>query len=390
MADAEVQMSRVNIGKALEKALRKRGLPFSTEGAEEGATTIDFEIPGMPADRPVSALVNGDLVVFLIAPDIDIPPHKAAAIADWVLRTNLLQTTATFLFDPDDLWLGARLAVLCSGIPVAHLDGVLAQNWELLAETWRDHAPALLEVLNGRGSHDGAGGEPGDEESEAWDEAVNDLYESLTSAVADYFDEDLAYGLDGSLYALSEEYLTRLLDAEVASVDSVEIETGIAGETAFVMIRSPGAGALRFRFDPTAVRTRMESDAQGLTLYYSAEPAAAKRVLESGFVDEEVSARDYSMDHDGLPVTEDEETVWMAVPLSSEPKPRDDHGARSALLRIDWAGEASDLAEFEQGYTAFSQTDAWIIDGPRRWNVPAALLNEAVRNGRVSISGSDK
>lgn len=377
------------LAKALEKALKQRGMPFSSEQMDGGVTAIDFEIPETPDSRSMGAFIEGDRVMFVIAPDLEIPRSRSATLGEWVHRANLLAAPTTFLFDPDELWLGARHTVLCSGIPAASLDGVLKTAWESLAASWRDHTPALLEVLTGRDPADTAGEEEDDDQAiEAWEDAVNDLHRSLTSAVADYFDEELASGLDGSIYAVAEEYLARLLDTERESLD-VEVEAGMSGDVGFVTLRSTAAGALRFRFDPAAVRTRMEGDARGLTLYYSAEPAAAKRVLQAGFVDEEVAARDYSMDHDGIPVTEDEERTWMAVPLSSEPGPLDDHGARTALLRIDWHGEAFDLEEFEQAHTAFSETDAWVMDGPRRWNVPAALLNEALKDGRASVSGGD-
>ena len=117
-----------------------------------------------------------------------------------------------------------------------------------------------------------------------------------------------------------------------------------------------------------------------------APPAVAERVVSQGFENErhEVVMNDVTVD--GHPNLEPEPVVTRRVLPTFRPRPLDDRELHDATVRIRWTGDARPLTTFEWTRTAFVEHEGgWDpspIENPeRRSLVPAAVLNEAAREG---------
>jgi hypothetical protein len=383
---ARKSASKATLTKAFVRILKKHHLPFEILEEDADTSTIVFEVEASVSSLTMEATVFGrELIVLLLPANIEIAEDRLPDLVTWVLDANAKHAPSTFVLDLEERTLAIRHSIDCRAIPTAVLDDVLPLAWMLLADIWRDYAPEVLRVVAGQSVSDRAEqleGESLPDEGdidEAVEHAADSLAIALMQATTDRFDQEVADALEGALHKLAHEYIERIAEASPASVDDIDIRIKGTDESSVLAVAVQGVRPLRFRFSPRKVRERLNADELGLVLYHNASPASVQRLLRSGFVNERIVTRDYQADVTGVPVNEGEEQITSAVLVTSAPLGPDDRGPRTAVVRIEWDGDAPGLAKFERIHSVYDGNEACVLeDGVRKWHIPAEILNDAV------------
>ena len=406
-------MPRRDLLLAVTRVLDRLGVAYHRDGDE----WVRFEWPySGEGPTPVSLVVFGNRLIacYATVTGVEVDDERWGTASDWVAETNQSVIVGNFEL------LGEGVIVYKNAIDAELLDAktverVLPELWALAVRMAEEHRDEVMERL-----------EQAELAGETIDQLARDAIEGILQVVEGRFGRDVAEGVTGAVEQVVHTYLEYLFemndaddgesddadeDAEGDDADDEEAaepwrDESVAGEDdeesvelpvlqyelegnrdgAALLLRAGDFPPMRYEFSPAALLDRARADEQGIVLYYHAAPDVAERVVSHGFENERHEVVLSDMTVDGHPDLEPERVVTRRVLLTSRPRPLDDRELHDATVRVRWTGDARPLTAFEWTRTAFAEHDggwdATPIETPeRRFLVPAAVLNEAAREG---------
>ncbi|HKG91416.1 MAG TPA: hypothetical protein VKA84_05990 [Gemmatimonadaceae bacterium] len=417
-------MARRNLVATLRRILAGQGI---TSHVRDG-NVVEFTVAGDYGVYPVAGLVSENrIIAFYATAGVRAPEGSVGDVVLWAVQANDDLLLGNFEVDPDDGTVRYKTSLDAKELTVETLEKVLPDLWRLGAAMLDLHLHDLVQVMLGtrgvEGGDEGSDEEDDDDEGDVDEEGdaqpdereddgemasgsgsdddaeavlaefTEDLYDALFHVVADRYGDDVAHSIEGALDGLAALFGERVLDEATPDAD---IQYGVEGDDAeaVLSLSADGVPPLRFRFQPEQLRALLARDEHGIDLYYHATAPVARRVLERGFLNQvhEV-VLEHSRTAEGFPDRVNDKRRTRRVLLTDAPLPLDDRTSGGSVLRVRWEGDAARLGRYEWVQTAYTEGDdgTWeaVVERPpiRRFLIPAAVLNKAVAEGVVRVSG---